>query len=84
MSLVEQGLRAGRLWFSYGWDLTNTLQRQQDLLEAGRSAEPMWKKADDRFFWNKHLMSKLIERTELGGKQNDVSLASRTQLLRTC
>jgi hypothetical protein len=36
----------------------------------------MWKKADDRFFWNKHLMTKLIERTELGGKQNDVSPSS--------
>lgn len=76
VSLVEQGLRAGRLWFSYGWDLTNSLQRQQDIIEAGRSGEPMWKKADDRFFWNKHLMAKLIERTELGGKQNDVSLSS--------
>ncbi|KAG7558217.1 hypothetical protein FFLO_02870 [Filobasidium floriforme] len=73
VSLVEQGLRAGRLWFSYGWDLTNSLQRQQDIIEAGRSGEPMWKKADDRFFWNKHLMAKLIETTELGGKQNDLS-----------
>jgi len=75
VSLVEQGLRAGRLWFSYGLDLTNTLQRQQDLVEAGRSGEPMWRKADDRFFWNKHLMAKMIERTELGGQQNDVSIA---------
>jgi len=75
VSLVEQGLRAGRLWFSYGLDLTNTSQRQQDLVEAGRDREPMWRKADDRFFWNKHLMAKMIERTELGGKQNDVSTA---------
>jgi hypothetical protein len=73
VSLVEQGLRAGKLWFSYGWDLTNTLQRQQDLIDSGRNEEPMWRRADDRFFWNKHLMSRFIERTELGGQVNDVS-----------
>jgi hypothetical protein len=79
VSLVEQGLRTGRLWFSYGMDLTNTLQRKQDLIEAGRDGEPMWRKADDRFFWNKHLMAKMIERTELGNKQNDVSGSGTTR-----
>lgn len=73
VSLVEQGLQAGKLWFSYGWDLTNSLQRQQDLKESGRDGEPMWRRADDRFFWNKHLMSRFIETTELSGKENDVS-----------
>ncbi|WVQ95382.1 hypothetical protein IAU59_002479 [Kwoniella sp. CBS 9459] len=69
IALVEQGLKSGRLWFSYGWDLTNTLQRQQEAEEQGRgnTALPLWKRADDRFFWNKYLMGKMIDYTENGG-----------------
>lgn len=76
VSLVEQGLRAGSLWFSYGWDLTNTLQRQQDLEDAGRGAgrAPLWQRADDRFFWNRFLQTRLIEATESG---TDVSRDGR-------
>ncbi|WVR08761.1 hypothetical protein IAU60_005819 [Kwoniella sp. DSM 27419] len=69
IALVEQGLRSGRLWFSYGWDLTNTLQRQQEQDEGGngKASVPLWKRADDRFFWNKYLMGKMIDYTENGG-----------------
>ncbi|RXK39388.1 inositol/phosphatidylinositol phosphatase [Tremella mesenterica] len=68
ISLVEQGLRSGRLWFSYGLDLTNTLQRQKSLEEQGKGPGnvPMWQRADDRFFWNKYLSSKMIEATVNG------------------
>lgn len=68
VSLVEQGLKAGRLWFSYGLDLTNTLQRQQELEERGEGQghRPMWQRADDRFFWNKFLMQRMIGITENG------------------
>lgn len=143
VSLVEQGLRGGKLWFSYGWDLTNSLQRQYESLVEGKwrtrndasemsgnealrtplreniifqgsesplgvapdgqnaagggpgggikngdilssmkspttrgqGDRPMWKRADDRFFWNKFLMQRMIEQTERGGADNDVSLA---------
>lgn len=74
LSLVEQGLRGGRLWFSHGLDLTNTLQRQkaQEDRGAGAGRAPLWKRADDRFFWNKFLMGRLIDATER--KQADVSV----------
>jgi hypothetical protein len=81
VALVEQGLKSGKLWFSYGWDLTNTLQRQyeqakameQDRLSGRPHGRAMWQRADDRFFWNKYLMGRMIEQTELGGPENDVS-----------
>lgn len=75
ISLVEQGLRSAKLWFSYGWDLTNTLQRQKELEEAGKGVGklPLWKRASDRFFWNRFLSGKMIDMTENGGV--DVSLA---------
>ncbi|WWC92502.1 uncharacterized protein L201_007461 [Kwoniella dendrophila CBS 6074] len=70
ISLVEQGLKSGRLWFSYGWDLTNSLQRQNDfhLYEKENQLKlPLWKKSDERFFWNRYLMNKMIDLTENGG-----------------
>jgi hypothetical protein len=73
ISLVEQGLRSAKLWFSYGWDLTNTLQRQREAEDSsrGKTALPLWKRADERFFWNRFLAGKLIEVTESG--EADVS-----------
>ncbi|ORX40863.1 putative Inositol/phosphatidylinositol phosphatase [Kockovaella imperatae] len=69
IQLVEQGLRSASLWFSYGWDLTNTLQRQSDLEERGTGVGqwPLWKRADDGFFWNKFLAQRLIDSTEKEG-----------------
>ena len=68
ISLVEQGLKAALLWFSYGWDLTNTLQRQQEAEVAGLGVGklPMWKRADERFFWNRFLSNRMIDLTENG------------------
>ncbi|KAL1412466.1 Phosphoinositide phosphatase sac1 [Vanrija albida] len=68
VQLVERGLKNGNLWFSYGWDLTNTLQRQKELEDAGQGASttPLWKRADERFFWNRFLQDKLIDLTESG------------------
>jgi hypothetical protein len=68
ISLVEQGLKGGRLWFSYGWDLTNSLQRQKEAEDKGEGVgqSPLWKRADERFFWNKYLMGRLIDQTESG------------------
>jgi hypothetical protein len=75
ISLVEQGLKSGKLWFSYGLDLTNTLQRQKEAETRveGPGKLPLWKRADDRFFWNRYLMSKMVDLTENGGV--DVSSA---------
>lgn len=68
ISLVEQGLKAGRMWFSYDLDLTNSLQRQQAQADKGEGEgkAPMWKRADERFFWNRYLSSKMIDLTENG------------------
>lgn len=69
ISLVEQGLKSSKLWFSYGWDLTNSLQRQQEIdLKLSQSGEqwPAWRRADERFFWNRFLMDKMIDVTESG------------------
>jgi hypothetical protein len=68
LSLVEQGLKGGKLWFSHGLDLTNTQQRQMELEQRGAGAgrAPLWQRADDRFFWNKYLMGKMIDATERG------------------
>ncbi|XP_051946437.1 phosphatidylinositide phosphatase SAC2-like isoform X2 [Xyrauchen texanus] len=44
-------------YYSLTYDLTNTVQRQGAL---GDSDLPLWKKVDDRFFWNKHMIKDLI------------------------
>ena len=68
ISLVEQGLKAGRIWYSYGLDLTNSMQRQQEQAERGEGEGkwPLWKRADERFFWNRHLAGRMIDMTENG------------------
>uniref|UniRef100_A0A672NSV0 SAC domain-containing protein n=1 Tax=Sinocyclocheilus grahami TaxID=75366 RepID=A0A672NSV0_SINGR len=45
-------------YYSLTYDLTNTVQRQGAL---GKSDQPLWKKVDDRFFWNKHMIKDLID-----------------------
>ena len=82
ISLVEQGLKSAKLWFSYGWDLTNTLQRQKELEDAGQGAgkAPLWQRADERFFWNRFLSGKMIDLTENGG----VDVGCRTGIKFLC
>ncbi len=54
-------------YFSLTGGLTNTMQRQNEGMERGETAgaapaeTPMWKRADDRFFFNKHLLQELID-----------------------
>jgi hypothetical protein len=57
LTLLKQLLRAGPMYFSYSIDLTNSFQRQalSDL------SSPLWKRADDRFFWNKFIQTDLID-----------------------
>ncbi|CAG8658489.1 7801_t:CDS:10, partial [Cetraspora pellucida] len=61
LSLVESLLKSGAYYFSYTYDLTHTLQRQEQLSDS--ASKPLWKRADDRFFWNRYLQSKLIDFT---------------------
>lgn len=46
-------------YYSHTLDLTNTIQRQYKL--ETDSVEPLWKRADERFFWNKHLLKELLD-----------------------
>ncbi|KAE8355599.1 SacI homology domain-containing protein [Aspergillus coremiiformis] len=62
LTLLKGLLRAGPMYFSYALDLTNSFQRQSQS-DASLS---MWKRADDRFFWNRFIQSDLID-FSLGG-----------------
>ncbi|KAF2218933.1 SacI homology domain-containing protein [Elsinoe ampelina] len=56
VSLVETTLKTGPMYYSYTFDLTNSFQRQSEC----DPSSPMWKRADDRFFWNRFISSDLI------------------------
>lgn len=57
LALLKGLLHNGSMYFSYSLDLTNSFQRQSQ----GDAALPMWKRADDRFFWNRFIQSDLID-----------------------
>ncbi|KTW25812.1 uncharacterized protein T551_03648 [Pneumocystis jirovecii RU7] len=62
IKLIKKHLNTGPFYFSYTLDITNTVQRQATLntdIEI-----PIWKTADDRFFWNKFIQSDLINLRE--------------------
>lgn len=50
-------LKTGPMYFSYAFDLTNSFQRQV----KSNPNEPLWQRADDRFFWNRFISSSLID-----------------------
>ena len=54
---LKMQIKSGPMFFSYTFDLTNSFQRQAqcDL------KEPLWQRADDRFFWNRFVCSSLID-----------------------
>ncbi|KAK4038375.1 SacI homology domain-containing protein [Parachaetomium inaequale] len=64
LALLRTFIKAGPMYFSYAVDLTNSFQRQaqQD------AASPLWKRADDRFFWNRFVQSDLIDFRTQGGR----------------
>jgi hypothetical protein len=64
LALLRNFIKAGPMYFSYAVDLTNSFQRQaqQD------AASPLWKRADDRFFWNRFVQSDLIDFRTKGGR----------------
>ncbi|KAJ5400655.1 hypothetical protein N7465_011144 [Penicillium sp. CMV-2018d] len=56
LTVVKDLLRRGPMYFSYSLDITNNFQRQSQ----NAPNVPMWKSADDRFFWNRFIQSDLI------------------------
>ena len=57
LALLKALIKSGPMYFSYSFDITNTFQRQSQL----DPSIPLWKRADDRFFWNKFVHSDLID-----------------------
>ncbi|KAI9283299.1 SacI homology domain-containing protein [Sporodiniella umbellata] len=55
VSLLESHLRTNTFYFSYDYDLTQSAQRQNSL----NPTDPLFKRADERFFWNKFVSTKL-------------------------
>ena len=46
-------------FYSNTYDLTNSIQQQY--AKSYEHDQPLWKRADARFFWNKHMLNELIE-----------------------
>jgi hypothetical protein len=65
LRLLKTFIKSGPMYFSYSADLTNTFQRQSKINQS----LPLWKRADDRFFWNRHLQSELIDFRTSGNRQ---------------
>ena len=65
LSLVKESLYSGPLYFSYEFDLTSNLQRQvQQSASSMGAGVPLWKRADERFFWNAHLQERFVKHSE--------------------
>ncbi|KAI1315426.1 hypothetical protein EDD11_000814 [Mortierella claussenii] len=67
LSLLHAHLQSEQFHFSYGYELTHTLQRQSELKN---STLPIWERADERFFWNRRLQTKFIEHAISNKDQN--------------
>ncbi|KAF2192131.1 hypothetical protein K469DRAFT_653393 [Zopfia rhizophila CBS 207.26] len=57
LTLLKNLLKTSPLYFSYSFDITNSFQRQAH----ADPATPLWKRADDRFFWNRFVQTDLID-----------------------
>ncbi|KAI7879226.1 SacI homology domain-containing protein [Mucor mucedo] len=60
VDLLESHLKNNTFYYSYDYDLTQSIQRQNQF-SSEKLAEPLYKKADERFFWNRFVSSKLID-----------------------
>ena len=71
-----------KFYFSPTFDLTNSIERQEDRIQLEKldsgmvqdfkeTVTNMWRKSDDRFFWNKVLLGDLVE-PKLGQESESV------------
>ncbi|CCD22538.1 uncharacterized protein NDAI_0A03810 [Naumovozyma dairenensis CBS 421] len=67
LNLLELQLNKSSLYFSYGYDLTNSLQRNE---YTDKSSGSMWETVDDRFFWNHYMTSDLRSLNEVTKNNN--------------
>lgn len=59
LELLKFHLDNAQLHFSYTYDLTNSHQRQAQ--QKFDVTTPLWRRADDRFFWNYYVTEELIQ-----------------------
>ncbi|KAJ9662335.1 Phosphoinositide phosphatase sac1 [Neophaeococcomyces mojaviensis] len=62
LAYLKALLANGPMYFSYSIDLTNAFQRQAQ----ADLTQPLWRRADERFFWNRFVQTDLID-FRLGG-----------------
>eukprot|EP01006_Ploeotia_vitrea_P035237 TRINITY_DN65849_c1_g1_i1.p1 TRINITY_DN65849_c1_g1~~TRINITY_DN65849_c1_g1_i1.p1 ORF type:complete len:619 (+),score=344.64 TRINITY_DN65849_c1_g1_i1:163-2019(+) len=63
LALLHATLAHYTFYFSADYDLTHTAQRIAEMRSrnSGGKHEPAWKRADERFFWNRFLVQDLID-----------------------
>ncbi|KAF4630851.1 hypothetical protein G7Y89_g7292 [Cudoniella acicularis] len=64
LALLKNFIKSGPMYFSYSFDITNKFQQQAQL----DLSQPLWKRADDRFFWNRFVQSDLIDFRSSGSR----------------
>ncbi|KAK5113633.1 hypothetical protein LTR62_003260 [Meristemomyces frigidus] len=57
LTYLKAQIKTSPMYFSYSFDVTNSFQRQAQL----DANQPLWQRADDRFFWNRFLCTSLID-----------------------
>ncbi|KAI9306102.1 SacI homology domain-containing protein [Cunninghamella echinulata] len=67
LDLLQQHLKSGAIYYSHGFDVTQSLQRQ----ENSNASDPVWKRVDERFHWNKFISEKLTQAATIDSKYND-------------
>jgi hypothetical protein len=63
LSYLKAFLASGPMYFSYSIDITSSFQRQS----SSDLSQPLWKRADDRFFYNRFIQTDLIDFRTGGG-----------------
>ncbi|KAK0354904.1 Phosphoinositide phosphatase sac1 [Friedmanniomyces endolithicus] len=57
LTYLKASIKSGPMYFSYSFDLTNSYQRQAQC----DPNQPLWQRADDRFFWNRFVCNSLVD-----------------------
>eukprot|EP00118_Oscarella_pearsei_P022902 m.268482 g.268482 ORF g.268482 m.268482 type:complete len:516 (+) comp40530_c0_seq1:174-1721(+) len=62
---LEELLRMfnGSFYFSYGFDLTTSLQRSHGN-DSAKEDQPLWQRADPVYFWNQHMLHDVLAAAE--------------------
>lgn len=73
LAYLKALLASGPMYFSYSLDITSSFQRQSE----SDPSLPLWKRADDRFFYNRFIQTDLIDFRSGGGATAGISKAQQ-------